>query len=117
MGGAPYTADAFSEWRASSTATLHPMRVAGIAMSAHRCGALGRARNQPEDAMIKKKGMPGDDSFEIPDDEVDEFGDEEEGDEDDLLDDEEFDEEFDDDEEDDELSDEFDEETYDEDED
>jgi len=45
--------------------------------------------------MIKKKGMPGDDNFDIPDDEVDEFGDDDDGEEDDLLDDEEFDEEFD----------------------
>lgn len=64
--------------------------------------------------MIYKKGLPGeDDGFEIPDDEVDDY-DEEEGD-DELLEDDEFDEDLED--EDDELGDEFDEETYDEDDD
>src|SRR5262249_35857782 len=56
--------------------------------------AAAEAANLLRVMMMKKKGMPGDDDFNaIPDDELDEFGDDEEEDDDELYEDEEFDEE------------------------
>ena len=84
-----------------------------------RCRALGILkpswRGDParlRATMTKKKGVPGDDEFAIPDDELEDYGeDDEEEEDDDLLDDEEFEE---DEELDEDLEDEYDEETYDE---
>ena len=86
-----------------------------------RCKALGILkpswRGDParlRATMTKKKGVPGDDEFAIPDDELEDYGEDDEDDEeedDDLLDDEEFEE---DEELDEDFEDEYDEETYDE---
>jgi hypothetical protein len=77
--------------------------------------AHGARGPEPEVAMIKKKGLPGDDEFDvIPDDEAEDY-DEEDGDDDLLDDEEELDDEFDDD--DDEFDDDLEDDAYSEDDD
>jgi hypothetical protein len=85
------------------------MRVPVLDIGVNTVGGLARITDWLEGAMIKKKGLPGDEEFDdLPEDEFGEYDDEDEDDED-LLEDDEFDE--------DELADEYEEETYDDDDD
>jgi hypothetical protein len=86
------------------------VRVARQVMARNRAGVHALVTDLVEEAMIKKKGVPGDEEFgSIPDDELEDYEDDEEAD-DDLFEDDEFD---DDEDLDDEFDDEYEEETFD----